>query len=190
MVDRDQLRAAIAAQENLRGTLPDEVVDVAVAALQSQLAAIEQAPQASPKARRGQATVLFADVAGFTALSEDMDPEVIAGLMNELWEVVDAAIERHGGRVDKHIGDAVMGVWGAGTVKEDDPERAVRAALELRTAFEGFRSRNDLPINVRVGVNTGPVLFGDIGTGGERSVTGDAVNVASRVEGSPRRATC
>jgi adenylate cyclase len=84
--------------------------------------------------------------------------------------------------VDKHVGDAVMGVWGAEAAREDDPERAVRAALSLRDTFEEFRVAHGLKVEVRVGVSTGPVLFGAVGTTGERSVTGDAVNVASRVE--------
>ena len=138
MVIRDQVLAAIAAQEQLRGSVPDAVVDVAVAALRAQLD-VERPPADTPE-RRGQATVLFADMAGFTALSERMDAELVAGLMNDLWAVVDGAIEQRGGQVDKHIGDAVMGVWGWGGTREDDPERAVRAALDLRDAFQAFAS--------------------------------------------------
>ena len=183
MVDREQLRQAIDAQERLRGSLPDAVVDAAVVALRAQLHQLDQQPtDTAPKARRRQATLLFADVAGFTALSENMDPELVAELINELWSEVDVNIEHHGGRVDKHIGDAVMGVWGIEGAREDDPERAVRAALTLRTTFEAFRSHHGLDIDIRVGVNTGPVLAGGVGTAGEISVTGDAVNVASRLE--------
>jgi class 3 adenylate cyclase/tetratricopeptide (TPR) repeat protein len=179
MIDREQLLRAIAAQEGLRGTIPDEVVDTAVAVLRAQLADV---PPSSPVERRRQATVVFADVAGFTAMSEGVDAEVLAGLMNELWHAVDAVIGRYGGRVDKHIGDAVMGVWGAESAREDDPERAVLAALEVRDVFVEFIARHDLDVAVRVGVSTGPVLFGTVGTAGEVSVTGDAVNVASRIE--------
>jgi class 3 adenylate cyclase/tetratricopeptide (TPR) repeat protein len=179
MADRDALARAIAAQEALRGSVPDEVVDTAIAAVASQLASVGEA-DVSP--RRGQATVLFADVAGFTAMSEDLDAEVVATLMNELWRGVDRAIVSNGGYVDKHIGDAVLGVWGAAATREDDPERAVRAALDLRSAFESFRMEQGLDIDVRIGVNTGPVHFGAVGSAGERSVTGDAVNVASRAE--------
>ena len=179
MISQEQIREAIAAQEGLRGVVPDEVVDAAIGALQSQLA---DEDVAEIEDRRRQATVMFADVAGFTALSEGLDPEVVADLMNELWLILDAAIEDAGGRVDKHIGDAVMGVWGVDSSREDDPERAVRGALALRQGFEEFRVEKQLPINIRIGVNTGPVLFGHIGSGGETSVTGDAVNVASRLE--------
>jgi class 3 adenylate cyclase len=150
MLDRQGVLRAIAAQESLRGTIDDEVIDLAVAALQAQLG---DDPVDAPAERRRQATVLFADVAGFTAMSEGVDAEVVAALMNDLWAGVDAAIARHGGRVDKHIGDAVMGVWGVESAREDDPERAVRAALDVREAFETFRGRHDLDIDVRVGVN-------------------------------------
>jgi class 3 adenylate cyclase/tetratricopeptide (TPR) repeat protein len=179
VADREQIHAAIAAQATLRGVVSDELIDATVAALKAQLVVIEPDELAD---RRRQATVLFADVAGFTALSEGIDPEIIAGLMNELWLVLDAAIVENGGRVDKHIGDAVMGVWGVDRSREDDPERAVRAALALRQRFEAFRGSRDLPIGIRVGVNTGPVMFGRVGVAGEHSVTGDAVNVASRLE--------
>ena len=179
--DREgQLRQAIAAQEQLRGMLPDEVVDVAVGALRDQLAAPHRGDEQQP--RRRQATVLFADIAGFTAMSERLDAEVIAGLMNELWDDVDSVVVDHGGRLDKHIGDAVMGVWGADIAREDDPERAIRAALRIREAFEAFTARHDVDIGIRIGVNTGRVVVGEVGTTGEVSVTGDAVNLASRLE--------
>jgi class 3 adenylate cyclase/tetratricopeptide (TPR) repeat protein len=181
MADRDRVLEAIAAQEALRGDVPDEVIDIAVAALRAQL---DGDPTPKVADRRRQATVLFADVAGFTAMSEDVDAEVLAGLMNELWAALDAQIRGHGGRVDKHIGDAVMGVWGAESAREDDPERAVLAALSICSEFEAFRSTHDIGIDIRVGINTGRVVFGEVGTTGELSVTGDAVNVASRIEGS------
>jgi class 3 adenylate cyclase/tetratricopeptide (TPR) repeat protein len=180
MVDRDQLLRAIAAQEQLRGTVPDDIVDAAVAALRAQLdAPAERQPVG---ARRRLVSVLFADVTGFTAMSERLDPEVVASLMNDLWEQVDGVVHRHGGRIDKHIGDAVMGVWGVDAAREDDAERAVRAALDIHEACSVFRASRDVALDVRVGVNTGPVVFGQVGTSGELSVTGDAVNVASRIE--------
>jgi class 3 adenylate cyclase/tetratricopeptide (TPR) repeat protein len=183
-VDRDHLVRAIAAQEQLRGTVPDEIVDAAVAALRAQLdvSAEVQSVRPEPVARRRLASVLFADVAGFTAMSEQLDAEVVASLMNDLWEQVDGAVRRHGGRVDKHIGDAVMGVWGVDAAREDDAERAVRAALDVHEAFAAFRASRGFEVDARIGVNTGPVVFGRVGTSGELSVTGDAVNLASRIE--------
>ncbi len=179
MADRRQLEQAIEAQEQLRGSVPDAVIDVAVAALRESLALLGDAP---PSDRRRQATVLFADVAGFTAWSSGMDAELVSALMNELWTDLDLVVSHHGGGVDKHIGDAVMAIWGAEQSREDDPERAVRAALALVAAFAGFRDRHGLDVGIRAGVNTGPVVFGPVGTAGEISAMGDTVNVASRLE--------
>jgi class 3 adenylate cyclase/tetratricopeptide (TPR) repeat protein len=114
-------------------------------------------------------TVLFCDVTGSTALGERLDPEQLRAVMSEYFAVARAAIERHGGTVEKFIGDAVMAVFGVPTVREDDALRAVRTAVELRDAAQ---------IDVRIGVNTGEVVTGS----GETLVTGDAVNVAARLE--------
>src|SRR3982750_286537 len=109
------------------------------------------APLAEPAAAREVrkvVTVLFCDVTGSTALGERLDPEKLRGVMAEYFAVARAAIERHGGTVEKFIGDAVMAVFGVPTVREDDALRAVRAALELRDAAQ---------VEVRIGVNTGAV---------------------------------
>ena len=86
-------------------------------------------------------TVLFADVSGFTSMSSRADPEAVASVMNELWARLDTVIADHGGRVDKHIGDAVMAVWGVTSTEEDDPERAVRAGLAMQEELERSGSR-------------------------------------------------
>jgi class 3 adenylate cyclase/tetratricopeptide (TPR) repeat protein len=156
------------------------VVEPALAALRGQLAALEAQPQ--PSQQRKQATILFADVSGFTTLSETMDAEVVAEVMNDLWAGVDQVILDHGGRIDKHIGDAVMAVWGAEAAREDDPERAVRAALAMQAAIDAFCASHHAPLAMRVGVNTGAVLLGQVGTMGEFTALGDAVNLASRLE--------
>ena len=114
-------------------------------------------------------TVLFCDVTGSTALGERLDPEQLRGVMSDYFAVARVAIERHGGTVEKFIGDAVMAVFGVPTVREDDALRAVRAALELSDGAQ---------VDVRIGVNTGEVVTGT----GETLVTGDAVNVAARLE--------
>ncbi len=119
--------------------------------------------------QRKTVTVLFCDVTGSTALGERLDPEALRATMGRYFDVARAAIERHGGTVEKFIGDAVMAVFGVPQVHEDDALRAVRAALELRDAVE---------IDVRIGVNTGGVVTGS----GDSLVTGDAVNVAARLE--------
>jgi class 3 adenylate cyclase len=173
--DRAQLELAIAAQEGLRGVVPDEIVDAAIAALRVRLAASRSAGE-----RRRQVTVLFADVSGFTGMSSRLDPELVAARMNELWSRLDSVITDHGGRVDKHIGDAVMAVWGAASTSEDDPERAVRAGLALQAELHVRSSGDELAL--RVGINTGPAHLGAVGMSDEFTAMGDTVNVASRVE--------
>src|SRR5262245_39128114 len=132
------LRNAIQAQEALRPTMGDAMVDTVVNALQIQLNELEKqaAPaEAAGEARRKQVTVLFADVAGYTALSDNMDAEAVANLANRIWKRLDQLTEDNGGRIDKHIGDAVMALWGAETAREDDSERAIRAALAMQAEF-------------------------------------------------------
>ena len=130
---------------------------------------------------RKTVTVLFCDVTGSTQLGEQLDPESLRRVMARYFEVAKAVIERHGGAVEKFIGDAVMAVFGVPAVHEDDALRAVRAAAELRDALgdlntelaESYGTRLEL----RTGVNTGEVVTGTE----ERLATGDAVNVAARL---------
>ncbi|HEX9416909.1 MAG TPA: adenylate/guanylate cyclase domain-containing protein [Gaiellaceae bacterium] len=117
---------------------------------------------------RKTVTVLFADVVGSTATGEERDPEAVRAQMGRWFEQARATIERHGGTVEKFAGDAVMAVFGVPVVHEDDALRAVRSADELRSP------------ELRIGVNTGEVIAGE----GETLVTGDAVNVAARLEQS------
>ena len=176
----DQLRAGMAALEAQRAIFGDSVVETMLGPLREKLAALEDAGRADQQ--RKQATVLFADVSGFTAMSETMDAEEVAGVMNDLWATVDRAITDQGGHIDKHIGDAVMAVWGADTAREDDPERAVRAALAMQAAITHFCETRGAKLAMRIGVNTGPVVLGAVGTTGEFTAMGDAVNLASRLE--------
>ena len=142
----------------------------------------------SAEADRRPVTVLFADLSGFTTLSERLDPEDVQSLQNQLFAEMTAAVQRYGGFVDKFIGDAMLALFGAPVAHEDDPERALRAALEIidRTARVGERVKAQLtsPLALHVGVNTGPVVAGGIGSGDARSysVTGDTVNVAQRLQ--------
>jgi class 3 adenylate cyclase/tetratricopeptide (TPR) repeat protein len=175
--DREQLERAVAAQESLRGTLGDDLVDAAVAALREKLAALGPSQE---EARR-QVTIFFADVSGFTALAESRDAEEISEAMNELWRRADAVILEHGGTIDKHMGDAVMALWGASGAREDDPARAISAALAMQREIDGLELAGH-PVRVRVGINTGMVLVGRVGSTGETTAVGDAVNVASRLE--------
>ena len=176
------LKRAIEAQESMRSVLGDAVVETTLTVLRDQLNELEgQATQqdAANQTRRKLVTVLFADVSGFTAFSEHMDAEDVANVVNRLWVRADRIIQEYGGRIDKHIGDAVMALWGAETAREDDAERAVRAALKIQTAFK--ENTGQLPIRLKVGVNSGQVLLSEIGTQGEFTAMGDTVNTASRL---------
>jgi class 3 adenylate cyclase/tetratricopeptide (TPR) repeat protein len=130
-------------------------------------------------------TVVFSDLAGSTSLGERLDPESLSRVMARWFEVMRAVLERHGGTVQKFIGDAVMAVFGIPAVHEDDAVRAVRAAAELGRALEGLN--RDLlrdwgvTLQTRTGVNTGEVMAGDPDLG-DALVLGDAVNVAARLE--------
>jgi class 3 adenylate cyclase/tetratricopeptide (TPR) repeat protein len=117
-------------------------------------------------------TVIFCDVVGSTSLGESTDPEAVRALLARYFECMKTIVERHGGSVEKFIGDAVMAVFGAPTVHEDDALRACRAAMEMREAFP------QLGVEGRIGVNTGEVVTGT----DERLATGDAVNVAARLQ--------
>ena len=124
------------------------------------------------RVQRKIVTVLFCDVVGSTALGESVDAETTRSLLAHFFVRMKGIIEAHGGVVDKFIGDAVMAVFGVPVAHEDDALRAVRAASEMRAALP------ELKLLARIGINTGEVVTGTA----ERLVTGDAVNVAARLE--------
>jgi class 3 adenylate cyclase/tetratricopeptide (TPR) repeat protein len=132
-------------------------------------------------------TVLFADLAGSTALGSRIDPEELRALQGELFELVHAEVLRFGGISEKFVGDAVLAVFGVPHTHDDDAERAVRAALAVRERFVGFaravEERHGVEVGLRLGVNTGEVVAGrESAARGELMVTGDAVNVAARLQ--------
>jgi class 3 adenylate cyclase/tetratricopeptide (TPR) repeat protein len=138
-----------------------------------------------PRDERKIVTVLFADLVGSTRLGQQLDPEALRRLMSRYFEEMRAVLERHGGRVEKYIGDAVMAAFGVPVLREDDALRAVRAAAEMR---EQLGSLNDeierawgIRLMARIGVNTGEVIAGD-SSQGHPFVTGEAVNAAKRLE--------
>jgi class 3 adenylate cyclase len=130
-------------------------------------------------------TIVFSDVTGSTALGERLDPEALRRVMERYFDAMAAVIRSHGGTVEKFIGDAVMAVFGIPQLHEDDPVRAVRAAAGMREALEALNVELDrdhgVGIAIRIGVNTGEIVAGDP-ISGQRLVTGDAVNVAARLE--------
>src|SRR5690348_10921648 len=107
MDERTHLEQTIAALEAQRTVLGDAITDTALAPLREKLAAL------APVAQRKQVTILFADVSGFTAMSETMDAEDVRDTMHALWQRLDVVVQTHGGYIDKHIGDALMALWGA-----------------------------------------------------------------------------
>ena len=140
-----------------------------------------------PAEERRQATILFADLSGYTAVSEQFDPEEIKVLVDRALDRLSREVVEHGGRVDKYIGDNVMAVFGAPVAYEDDPERAVRTGLAMQAAMEEINAEisshpamHDVAFTLRVGVNSGAVLAGH--SGGQYTVIGDAVNVAARLQ--------
>ena len=143
------------------------------------------APELPPQEVRKTVTIVFSDLKGSTAMGEKLDSEAVREVMSRYFDEMRAALERHGGVVEKYIGDAIMAVFGLPRVHEDDAVRAVRAAFEMRTRLaalnEELESRWGVTVGNRTGVNTGEVVAGDPTTG-QRLVTGDTVNTAARLE--------
>ena len=136
---------------------------------------------------RRQATVVFADISGFTALSQKMDPEDMADTMDSCFRVLEKVVVERGGTVDKFIGDCVMALFGAPKALEHAPRQAVNAAIEMRNALKRFNVDRKLPspLDCHIGVNTGLVVAGDMGGDVKRDYTvmGPTVNLAARLEG-------
>jgi adenylate cyclase len=132
-------------------------------------------------------TILFSDIRGFTSMSETMNPDAIAGLLSDYFTEMVDVIFQHTGTLDKFIGDAIMALWGAPIAHEDDPDRAVRAAIGMQRALAGlnqkWESEGRPTIGVGIGINYGESFAGNIGSHLrlEYTVIGDAVNVASRL---------
>ena len=190
----DKLQQTIAALEAQRLVLGDTVVDDAIAALREK----HTATRSTTSEQRKLVTVLFADLAGWTRMASIMDPEDVQAIQRAYFEAVTPAIKKHGGAVEKYIGDAVLAVFGIPQAREDDPERAVRAALAMQAAIAVFNDNSTtsatltsdpptsdhLELRLRIGIHTGLVLA----TLGQRQedfvVTGNTVNLASRLEGA------
>ncbi len=217
-VQIQQLEQAIAAQESLRPLIGDAAVDLTLTALRGQVQALRQQVQgaAAPartdarlaqlqgylpgelaekmrafgriESERKQVTVLFADISGFTALSERLDPEEVAVMTDAVLKELARAVYECEGYIDKFIGDAVMAVFGAPVAHEDDPDRALRAALSMRENLANFNrtwiDRVGVALTVHIGINTGLVIAGNVGSDLRFSYTvmGDTVNTASRLE--------
>lgn len=199
MDERQNLEQAIASLEAQRTLLGSAVVDAGVAALREKIQALQAA---STQPVRKQTTILFADIADFTRLSAGSDAEDVTDLTNLIWQMVDHTILAYGGQIDKHIGDAVMAIWGSDQAREDDAERAIRAALSIQgsirsgtlfapEAVQALRAEKPavaallsrLPARwLRIGIHSGPVFLSAVGISGEFTAIGDTVNTANRIQ--------
>lgn len=217
-----QLQSAITAQEALRSSLGDSVVDVTISALRAQIetllakqkaaepsktelsseALLAQLQSYIPKqladkirstghieGERRQVTVLFADIAGFTTLSERIETEELVSLVSDCLKELVQAVYQYEGIVDKFVGDCIMAVFGAPVALEDDAERALRAALAMRENLQGFNRRwidilGGEPLDLHIGLNTGEVIAGNVGSDLRMNYTvmGDTVNIAARLQ--------
>ena len=186
MTEREQLEQAIAAQEALRDTLGDEVVNAVVAVLREKLDTF--APHATSEQRK-LVTILFADTVSSTAMFQHIDPEDVLEIMDGALRLYTDLVGQHGGTVARLMGDGMLAFFGAPIGREDDPVRAVRCGLGIVRAAQTYalevQSRwNVSGFDVRVGINTGLVALGEVGgaSGSEYTAMGDAINLASRVE--------
>jgi class 3 adenylate cyclase/tetratricopeptide (TPR) repeat protein len=142
-------------------------------------------------AERRLVTILFADLVGFTSLAEGLDAEDVAAVQEQYFAQVRETIERYGGRLEKFIGDAAMAAFGVPRTRDDDPERAVRAGLALARSVEALSARVGLEegdLRLRVGVNSGEVAYG-LTDDGQWRISGDAVNVAARLQAAAQPGT-
>jgi class 3 adenylate cyclase/predicted ATPase len=185
MDEIESIKQAITALEAQRPILGDAVVDTALDPLREKLALLQPRPTAE---QLKLVTVLFADLVGFTAISEHMDPEDIREIVNAYFKRWTTSLEKHSGVVEKFIGDAVMAVFGLSISQEDDPESAIRAALEMRQSLAELNIKIDkswgLQLAMRVGIHTGTVMVSFMGErkGQDFVVVGDTVNLASRLQ--------
>jgi class 3 adenylate cyclase/tetratricopeptide (TPR) repeat protein len=180
----EELRNSIKGLEAQRALLGDKVVDPAIETLQQKLAQLEkQASElAAPAEERRLVTILFTDVVGSTALAEKLDPEewrqMVAGLHATLGRIVSA----NHGTIGQYLGDGLLAFFGAKEASENDPENAIRAALDAQTAVTDLQSPQKLQI--RIGIHTGLVVVGELGAEVHREFTasGDAMNLAARLQ--------
>jgi adenylate cyclase len=141
-------------------------------------------------------TVLFSDIRGFTSISENEPPERIVSMLNQYFSLWSDAIFEYDGTIDKFVGDAVMALWGAPLRTEKHPEKALRAALEMRKRLPELNRRLNVEgfpeVKIGVGIHTGDAILGNIGSEKklDYTVIGDTVNLSSRLEGLTKQYTC
>lgn len=156
----------------------------AIANLAADVPSTVEEPAVAPSGERRQVTVLFADLAGYTKLSSELGAEATHALLNRYFEAVDSIVVGYGGHVDKHIGDNVMAVFGAPIAHDDDPLRALRAALDIHERMTNLAAEAGHPFKAHIGIASGQVVASGTGSHAhqEYTVTGDSVNLASRLQ--------
>ena len=182
-----RLEQAIDALESQRDTLGDAMVEAALQPMRRRLTELEtlkDKPVLTLEGERKLVTVMFADFSGFTTLAEKLDPETVRELVNACFDRLVPIIEKYEGTVEKFIGDEIMAIFGAPVAHENDPERALRTALEMMEEMVKFNADRNLDMGIHIGVNTGMVIAGGIGSEGQQQygVMGDTVNLAKRLE--------
>ncbi len=193
-----QLEQGIAALEAQRGVLGDAVVDPMIAAAREKLAALIpiQPSTLDLHGERRQATILLADVMGSTALAERVDTETWVEIMNRVFHLLGDVIYRYGGEIDQYRGDGLVAFFGAKAAHEDDPERALRAALVMQEAVKRYaaelQAERGVDLLLRVGINTGEVIAAEVGDRrrhSEDTAMGRAIALAARMESAAQPGT-
>ncbi len=197
MTNSEKLRQAIAFIESQRSRIDEQTAEAALAGLRAIVAGLPTTEERTDRSERSAhmvgerklVTVMFADISGFTALSEQMDPEAVRDLLNDCFDHLTPVVERYSGTVDKYVGDEIMALFGAPVTHENDAELALRASLEMMNTLAAFNGKRKLDLGLHFGINTGRVIAGGIGAGRrqEYSVVGDTVNVAARLEDMSER---
>lgn len=187
MTEQERLEQAIAAIEAQREILGDETVDAALGPMKRQLSSLSGGDiSAKPEfeGERKLVTVMFADISGFTTLLGKQDPEDVRELVNACFERFVPIIHKYEGIVEKFIGDEIMAIFGAPIAHEDDPERAIRASLKMMEELSAFNSDHKIDMQIHIGISTGQVIAGAIGSEGQQQygVMGETVNLAKRLE--------
>ena len=167
--------------------LASQDVDTSVLELPSSVLPV-QSDRVEPSGERRQLTVMFCDLVGSTALSEQLDPEELQAVVRSYQEVSAQVIERYEGYIAQYLGDGLLVYFGYPAAHEDDAARAIRAGLEIVTALDQARSQFPQPVQVRIGIHTGPVVVGEMGGGSrhEQLALGETPNIAARVQGKAR----
>lgn len=180
-----QLEQAIVAQEHLRGAIDDVIIDTAIAALRKQLADLLSTSSGTEQQRK-MATVLFMDIVNSTRMIQGMDPEESMEILDASLHTLAEPIRKYGGHVNRFMGDGFLAVFGLPTARENDPEMAVRAALNILSISENIgqslkTERGIQTLQVRVGINTGFIAAGGV-TESDDTIMGSTINLAARLE--------